>query len=235
MIIEMIGFDADDTLWHTETHYLQAQEAFRKLLSPWATADHIDKVLDQININNLPQYGYGIKAFVLSLVEAAIQISRGEISADQISHIVSIGKRMLATEIVLRPHVIDTLQALVASYPLMIITKGDLLDQTTKIERARLGDYFSSVAVVNEKTAESYANVLGKYRIEPQNFLMVGNSIRSDIHPVLALGGTAVHIPADSTWEHEIIPGFDTTQDRFYELDHMGQLAELIARISAAD
>lgn len=230
----MIGFDADDTLWHTETHYLQAQEDFTKLLSPWAAAENTTVVLDQIIINNLPQYGYGIKAFVLSLIEAAIHISQGEIRGEQVEQIVSIGKRMLTAEIVLRPHVIATLQALVSSYPLMIITKGDLLDQTTKVKRVRIGNYFSTVEVVNDKTGETYANILEKYRIKPQNFLMVGNSIRSDIHPVLALGSTAVHIPADSTWEHEMVPGFDTTQDRFYELEHMGQLTELITRISAA-
>ena len=234
MNIDMIGFDADDTLWHTETHYLQAQEDFKQLLSPWATAGTIDEVLDQIIINNLPHYGYGIKAFVLSLIEAAIHISKGQIRGDQVEQITSIGKRMLTAEIVLRPHIIDTLQTLVSSYPLMIITKGDLLDQTTKVQRANIGNYFSIVEVVNDKTCEAYANILKKYHIEPQHFLMVGNAIRSDIDPVLRLGGTAVHIPADSTWEHEMVPGFDTTQDRFYELEHMGQLTELIDRIADA-
>jgi len=232
MNIDMIGFDADDTLWHTETHYRQAQEDFEHLLNPWAKAEHISQVLDQVIIKNLPGYGYGIKAFTLSLIEAAIHISKGEISGEQVDLILSIGKKMLAAEIVLRPHVLDTLQALKPSYPLMIITKGDLLDQTTKVTHSGIGDYFSIVEVVNEKTPEAYAHLFEKHHIRPDHFLMVGNSIRSDIHPILALGSNAVHIPADSTWEHEMVPGFDTAQRGFFELQHMGQLPDLINRIS---
>jgi putative hydrolase of the HAD superfamily len=235
MNIDMIGFDADDTLWHTEIHYLQAQEAFKKLLSPWGTVESISEVVDQIIIENLSWYGYGIKAFILSLIEAAIHISQGEIRAHKVDQILSIGKMMLAAEIVLRPHVLETLQTLVSSYPMMVITKGDLLDQTTKLRRAGIGEFFSIVEVVNEKSPEAYARVFENHQLNPKRFLMVGNTIRSDIQPVLALGGTAVHIPADSTWEHELVPGFDTDQNGFYELEHMGQLSKLISRISNAD
>lgn len=235
MNIDMIAFDADDTLWHTEIHYLQAQKDFIKLLNPWGTVESIREVVDQIIIENLSWYGYGIKAFILSLIEAAIHISQGEIHAHQVDQILSIGKKMLAEEIVLRPHVLETLQTLVSSYPMMVITKGDLLDQTTKLKRAGIGDFFSIVEVVNEKSPETYARLLERHQLNPQYFLMVGNTIRSDIQPVLALGSTAVHIPAGSTWEHEKVTGFDTTQNGFYELDHMGQLSELISRISNAD
>ena len=235
MRIDLIAFDADDTLWHTEIHYRQAMEDLRQLLSPWASAERIDRILDGIIIDNLPWYGYGIKAFVLSLIEAAIQISEGEISGGQVDQVLSFGKTMLAAEVVLRPHVAETLQKLAPAYNLMIITKGDLLDQTVKVKRSEVGPYFSMVEVVNDKTVETYTGILEKNSIEPKNFMMVGNTIRSDIDPVISLGGTAVHIPADATWEHEMIPDFDTSRDGFYELEHMGQLCDLIARLSNAD
>lgn len=234
MKFDLIGFDADDTLWHTEIHYTQAQIAFKQLLSSWAPAERIDEILNECILNNLPGYGYGIKAFVLSLIEAAILISEGQILGDQIEQIISIGKAMKSADVVLRPHVKQTLQNLVSTYRIMLITKGDLLDQTTKVESSGIASFFSIVEVVNDKNVETYASILEKYGVDPHHFLMVGNTIRSDVDPVLALGGTAVHIPADSTWDHEMVPGFDTTQNGFYELEHMGQLTELIDRISHA-
>lgn len=234
MKIDLIGFDADDTLWHTEIHYIQAQEFLKELLSPWASADRIDEILYAIEIDNLPRYGYGIKAFMLSLIEAAVRVSAGEIRGDQIEQILSVGRDMLETEIELRPYVTETLQNLASSYPLMVITKGDLLDQTEKVKRSGIAAHFSIVEVVNDKTPEVYAKILDKYHVKPHNFLMVGNTIRSDILPVLSLGGSAVHIPADSTWEHEMVPGFDTAQNGYYHLDHLGQLTELISRITSA-
>lgn len=231
MNLDLIGFDADDTLWHTEIYYTQAQDAVKQLLSPWAPAERIDEIMNECILNNLPGYGYGIKAFILSLIEAAIRISEGEIGGDQLEKILLIGKAMKEAQVVLRPHVKETLENLVPEYRLMLITKGDLLDQTTKVERSGIAAYFSIVEVVNDKNVETYAAILKKYAVDPHHFLMVGNTIRSDVHPVLALGGTAVHIPADSTWDHETVPGFDTTQDGFYELEHMGQLPALIDRI----
>jgi putative hydrolase of the HAD superfamily len=234
MKFDLIGFDADDTLWHTEIHYTQAQDAFKQLLSPWAPVERIDEILDECILNNLPGYGYGIKAFILSLIEAAIVISEGKIRGDQIEQILSIGKAMKSADVVLRPHVKGALQNLVSTYPLMLITKGDLLDQTAKVERSGIASFFSSVEVVNDKNIETYAAILERHAVDPHHFLMVGNTIRSDVHPVLALGGTAVHIPADTTWDHEMVPGFDTTQSGFYELENMGQLPALIDRIRNA-
>ncbi|MBW6466449.1 MAG: HAD family hydrolase [Brevefilum sp.] len=234
MKFDLIGFDADDTLWHTEIHYTQAQDDFKQLLNPWAAAERIDVILNECILNNLPGYGYGIKAFILSLIEAAILISDGKIRGDQIEQILSIGKAMKSADVVLRLHVKETLQNLVSTYRLMVITKGDLLDQTTKVEHSGIASFFSSVEVVNDKNVETYAAILEKHAVDPHHFLMVGNTIRSDVHPVLALGGTAVHIPADTTWDHEMVPGFDTTQNGFYELEHMGQLPALIDRINHA-
>lgn len=235
MQIDLIGFDADDTLWQTEVHYLQAQSSLGKILSQWESVEKINEILYQIAINNLPYYGYGIKAYVLSLIETAIHISGGEIRGDQIEQILKIGRKMLDMEVVLLPHVKETLEHLSSSNRMMILTKGSLLDQTRKVKHSGVASYFFTVEVVNDKTPETYAKILAKYQVKPKNFLMIGNSIRSDVDPVLKLGGTAVHVPAETTWEHEIVPGFDTSQKGFYSLDHIGQLAELIAKINNAN
>ena len=235
MKIDMLAFDADDTLWHTETFYIQTQQALKGILTPWPAVENIDEIVYQIEMNNLARYGYGIKAFILSLIEAAIHISEGEIQGDQISQILDCGKSMLDSGVDLFPHVTDTLAHLAKSYPMMIITKGDLLDQTEKVKRSGLAPYFSQVEIVEDKTSDTYAKILNKHNIDPQNFLMVGNSIRSDVRPVLALGGTAVHIPADTTWEHELVPDFNPAQKEYHRIDHMGQLTALIEQIIDAD
>ncbi len=234
MQIDLIGFDADDTLWQTEVHYIQAQRSLGKILNQLESAEKINEILYEIEINNLTRYGYGIKAFVLSMIEAAIRISGGKIRGDQIEQILEIGMKMLDAEVILQPHVQETLEHLSSTYRLMILTKGDLLDQTNKVKRSGLASFFFTVEVVNDKTPETYASILEKHRVSPENFLMIGNSIRSDVYPVLKLGGTAVYIPADSIWEHEIVPGFDTSQNGFYSLEHIGQLFELITNISDA-
>ena len=234
MQIDLIGFDADDTLWQTEVHYLQAQRSLGKILNQWESVEKINKILYEIEINNLPRYGYGIKAFVLSMIETAIHISGGKVRGDQIEQILRIGTKMLDAEVILWPHVKETLEHLSSTYRMMILTKGDLLDQTKKVKRSGLASFFFTVEVVNDKTPETYARILEKYRVSPENFLMIGNSIRSDVHPVLKLGGTAVYIPADTTWEHEIVSGFDTSQNGFYSLEHIGQLFALITKISDA-
>jgi len=235
MQIDLIGFDADDTLWQTEVYYLQAQHSLEKILNQWESIEKINESLYQIQINNLSHYGYGIKAYVLTMIETAVHISGGEIRGEQIEQILKLGKKMLDREVVLRPYVEETLKQLSSSYRMMILTKGDLLDQTNKVKRSGLASFFFAVEVVTDKTPEAYTKILNKHRVSPENFLMVGNTIRSDVEPVLKLGGAAVHIPADTTWEHEIVPGFDTSQNGFYSLKHIGQLVELITQINNAN
>ena len=231
-MIEMIGFDADDTLWHNEIYYQDAQSKLKMILSNWAQPEDVAETLNEIELRNLPLYGYGVKAFVLSMIETAYLLSEGLIRGDAVEKIMAIGRSMLGAEIMPHNHVIDTLQALSGKYPLMVITKGDLLDQTSKIERSGMRDYFALVEVVNDKTPASYLNVLNRHHLNPINFLMVGNSLRSDILPILQLGGTAVHIPAETTWEHEMVPGFDDSHDRYFELSGMHQLPDLITSLT---
>ena len=231
-MIKMIAFDADDTLWHNEVYYHDAQEELKEILAEWAQADTIAEQLNILEMRNLPLYGYGVKAFILSMIETAFLVSEGQMQGEMIERILTIGRSMLGAEIILHQHVAETLRTLTQAYSLMVITKGDLLDQTNKIERSGLRDYFSLVEIVNDKTADSYRRILSKYHLNPENFLMVGNSLRSDILPILQLGGKAVLIPADTTWEHEMVPDFEKSQAGFFEITEMCQLPDLIASIS---
>ncbi len=228
MPLEMIAFDADDTLWHAEVHFREASARISDLLSQWEDAEEIDRVLNEFEMHNLPLYGYGVKGYILSMLEAAIAISGGEVPAERIGQILALGRQMLKAEVDLRPHVLECLEAVSGKYRLMVITKGDLLDQNDKVQRSGLAAYFSAVEVVSQKTPEVYAAILERYRLAPDAFLMVGNSLPSDVIPVLALGGQAVHVPADTTWVHETIDAFDGSQPGFYELADLGQLPALI-------
>ncbi|MCB2214290.1 HAD family hydrolase [bacterium] len=230
MPIDTIAFDADDTLWHSEVHFREASAEINDLLSQWQTEDDVDRILNEIEMHNLPLYGYGVKGYILSMVEGAIAVSDGDIRADQVGRILALGQQMLKAEVELRPGVEACLEALSGKYPLIVITKGDLLDQNDKVQRSGLADYFSAVEVVSQKSSEVYAGILERHHLAPENFLMVGNSLPSDIIPVLALGGKAVHIPADTTWAHEMVDDFDRTQSGFYELEHLGELPDLLAK-----
>ena len=230
MTLDMIAFDADDTLWHGEVHYREAQAELQTILSPWCSPAETERVMDRLDMQNLPLYGYGVKAFTLSMMEAAVALSEGEIKGAQIGQILALGRRMLEAEVRLRPNVHQALRALSQTHRLIVITKGDLLDQTEKVERSGLAHYFSGVEVVNKKTPEIYQAILDRYQVTPQNFLMIGNSLPSDVIPVLALGGKAIHIPADTTWAHEMVDHFDTGQPGFYELEDLAQLPDFIHR-----
>ncbi len=235
MNIEIITFDADDTLWYAQRDYEAAEAELVEILAPWENPSGINQILLEIEKINIPFYGYGIKSFVLSMVEAAIKISNGEIQTSAINQILRIGRSMKEQPIILRPHVAETILMLTEQFPLMLITKGDLLDQHDKLNRSGLADHFSLIEVVNEKTSEIYQEVFKKYRINCQSLLMVGNSLKSDILPILELGGTTVHIPDENPWEHELVASFEPPEDGFHVLEHMGQLPELIDQIHTAD
>ncbi len=231
MPLDMIAFDADDTLWHGEVYYRDAQARLKTLLTPWQDPETSGRILDEIEMRNLPLYGYGVKAFTLSMLEAAVAISDGQVQGDVVGEILALGREMLETEIELRPHVRETVQALSANYRLMVITKGDLLDQTDKVERSGLAPYFIAVEVLSKKDAPAYQAILDRYNLNPASFLMIGNSLPSDVIPVLELGGNAVHVPADTVWSHEMVDDFDTAQPHFWELEDISQLPGLLDEI----
>ncbi len=221
-MIDVIGFDADDTLWDNEIYYRRTKEEFITLMSPYQPDVIAGEKLDEIEVGNIRVYGYGIKSFGLSMIEAALELSGGQLNAATVSKMIQLIKEMLTTEVPLTAGVEDTLTTLAARYPLMLITKGDLFEQERKIDRSGIVGYFRFIEVVSEKTTAGYQRVLEKYGIDPARFLMVGNSLKSDILPVLTLGGRAVYIPHDQTWHHE------TVDDSKMAAWHYGQIEQLV-------
>ena len=228
---DVIAFDADDTLWHSESLYAAAQEEYRHLLAVYAEAETIDRVLHQIEMRNLPTYGYGIKGFALSMIEAALELSQQRIPGSEVQQVLNLAKQMLSAEVELLEGVAEVVAQLAETYPLMLITKGDLIHQEAKIEQSGLKPYFRSIEIVTDKTPQSYAALLAKYHIEPSRFLMIGNSLRSDILPVLEIGGQAVHVPYAITWAHDHVDVPADQQGRYHELQHIGQLPALLERL----
>lgn len=198
-----IAFDGDDTLWENEVYYTAAKNQFKQLLAEYGPPEIIGARLDEIEINNIQWYGYGIKSFTLSMIQAAVAISNGQVKGPLIDQLLAISRHMLEIRVAVMPGVVDTLQLLAHDYPLLLITKGDTFEQALKIQRTGLGPLFTHIEIVADKTPAVYQAVLAKYAIRPEQFLMVGNSLRSDILPVLKLGGQAVFIPYHSTWSHE--------------------------------
>lgn len=231
MSIEVIAFDADDTLWHNESIYVEAQTQFRQLLAHYHSPEWIDEHLYQTEMRNLAHFGYGIKSFALSMIETAVELTEGQIIGADIRKMIDITKAMLAADVDLLEHVADTLASLKDAYTLMVITKGDLRDQELKIARSGLASHFRYVEIVSEKTPDSYAAILRRYDIEPEQFLMVGNSLRSDILPVLKLGASAVYVPHQLTWVHETGDAPTVEQPGYYEIEHLGQLPQLLTRL----
>lgn len=231
MSIEVIAFDADDTLWHNESIYVEAQTQFKQILAHYHSPEWIDEHLYQTEMRNLAHFGYGIKSFALSMIETAVELTAGQITGADIRKIIDITKAMLAADVELLEHVADTLASLKDLYTLMVITKGDLRDQELKIARSGLALHFRYVEIVSEKSPDSYAAILQRYGIDPEQFLMVGNSLRSDILPVLELGASAVYVPHQLTWVHETGDAPTVEQPGYYEIEHLGQLPQLLTRL----
>jgi putative hydrolase of the HAD superfamily len=226
--INILAFDADDTLWHTERLYAEVQKQFTQMLSNYHDSGWINNRLYETESRNIRHFGYGIKAFALSLIETAIELTDGRISSKEIQEIVDWAKEMLTSDVELLPHVSQIIPYLSGQYPLMLITKGDLLDQETKLKKSGLGKYFQHIEIVSQKTIESYEKLLKKYSIDPSHFMMIGNSLPSDILPVLALGGRAVYIPYEITWLHETTEQSPCDHPGYYELDNLGGLPHLL-------
>ncbi len=216
--IKVIGFDADDTLWVNETYYRETENEFAKLMSEYLPEDEVHKQLFSTEMQNLRMYGYGTKGFMLSLIESAIKISKGEVSNDVLSEIIEMGKSMLQKPIELLPGVQEVLEQLSDDYTLIVVTKGDLVNQEQKLDRSGLMNYFDRIEILSDKKEMNYQGILNSLNIYPDEFAMVGNSIRSDIKPVLNLGCTAVHIPFHTTWVHEESNTDNLISERFIEL-----------------
>lgn len=234
MMVKLIAFDADDTLWHNEGHYTNAKGRFIQILLEYHDPERIEARLDEIEIENIGSYGYGIKSFVLSMIEAALEISDGLISAGEIKDILALGKHMLDADV----HVLDSAERIIsqlaADFPLMLITKGDPIEQRRKIIQSGLEKYFRYIEIVGEKTRSTYRVLFKKYNLPPDQVLMVGNSLRSDILPVIQIGGQAVYVPYENTWAHENNVGEELENYGYFEIENLEDLPALVSRLLEA-
>ena len=230
-MIEVIAFDADDTLWENESLYYWAKGELARILSPFQEPGWVNRNLDEIEVSNLQVYGYGIKSFTLSMIETAAEAVDSQIETHTISAILEIAKKMLSAEVELLDHTEQTLLQLSSDYDLILITKGDLFEQQRKITRSGIDHCFKLIEVVAEKTPARYLELLKKHHIEVDRFVMVGNSLRSDILPVIAIGGRAVYIPNEHTWFHEVPEQEEIEGAQYDELEHLGQLPEYMAAL----
>ena len=227
-MIRIIGFDADDTLWHNESIFDRAQQRYRALLAKYHPAAEVDRILFQTEVRNMPLYGYGVKGFMLSTVETAIELTKGTISAQEIREIVALGQEMLAHPVELLPGVAEIVPALARDYRLLLITKGDLHHQERKIAASGLAPHFQAIEILSEKDGPAYARVLRRHGVAIEEFVMVGNSVKSDIVPVLELGGAGVHVPYHITWQHELGVEVPPNQARFRKVDRLTELPPLL-------
>jgi putative hydrolase of the HAD superfamily len=200
----VIGFDGDDTLWHNEQLFADTQHALRELLSHYADIETIDTKLLEIERRNLGIFGYGVKGFVLSMIETAIEISESRVHASDIHQIVLMGKTLLEHPIELLDGVDEVVRELSRHHRLILVTKGDLVHQEAKVAASGLGDHFWQIEIVSEKDPPTYRRLLTRHAVEPSDFVMIGNSVVSDVLPVLAIGARAVHVPYHITWALEV-------------------------------
>lgn len=203
MSIKVIAFDADDTLWVNEPYFQETENKFCALLEDYLPHHTIRQELFKTELQNLALYGYGIKGFVLSMIETALRISNNQVSAKILNRIIAYGKDQLDRQIELLDGMEEALHLLKKNYRLVVATKGDLLDQERKLKRSGIEHYFHHIEIMSEKAEADYKKLIKHLDIEPGEFLMIGNSLKSDVMPVLALGGHAVHIPYHTTWTHE--------------------------------
>ena len=226
--IKVIGFDADDTLWVNETYFRDAELAFAKLLSKYETANKIDQELFRMEMDNLELYGYGIKAFTLSMVESALELSNYNISTKTIEAILNIGKDMLNKPVELLDGVEEVLKTLSKKYRLILATKGDLLDQERKLEKSGLTDYFHHIEVLSDKKEANYSKLLNHLDINPSEFLMIGNSLKSDVLPLVNIKANAIHVPFHTTWAHEQVSEEETNGKMYKTITSLKEVLNLV-------
>lgn len=229
-MITTIAFDADDTLWHTERIFINTKEKYAALLADYHDYIYIERHLDATETKNIQHFGYGVKGFTLSMIETACELTEGRITGDKIKQIIALAKEMLAAPIDVLEGVRETIVELSKNYRLMVITKGDLLDQETKLARSGLGDYFDAFEIVPRKDAKIYKYVMRRHEIAAEEFLMVGNSLRSDILPVLEAGAKAVFVPYETEWFHERVSDEELVGKHFGRIETMLELPAWLKR-----
>jgi putative hydrolase of the HAD superfamily len=227
MNVKVIAFDADDTLWVNEPYFQETEQKFYQLMEDYLSSHNVAKELFKTEVDNLSIYGYGIKGYILSMVETAIRVSDKTISVEAIEKIMDYGKEMLAKPIELLEEVEDTLKALHGKYKLVVATKGDLKDQHRKLHDSGLGHYFHHIEVMSDKQEIDYIKLINRLEVQPDEFFMIGNSLKSDVLPVLEIGGHACHIPFHTTWAHEHID-HNVEHENFRQLEKISQVLPLL-------
>ena len=225
----VIGLDADDTLWHNEVIFEKVQGRYREILAQYHDEEAVNKTLYATETRNIATYGYGVKGFTLSAIETAIELTDGKISAREIQMLIDLGRDMLAHPVELLDGVLETVAEVAKSHRLILVTKGDLVDQQRKLGKSGLADHFSEVEILSEKDVSTYARLLKRHGARPDEFLMVGNSMKSDILPVLELGGAAAYVPYKITWAHETTDQVPDAPDRFFTLKEFRELPSLLS------
>ena len=228
-MLPVLGLDADDTLWENEERFHEVEQRFRDLMTPWANSDATDAALLATERINIARHGYGIKGFVLSMVVTAVEISDGAIDAWSLANIVDWGHQMMAHPIELLSGVTEALDVLGSTHRLLLITKGDPVDQLDKVQRRGLAERFWRVEVLPEKNPDTYRKILAHHQIDPVDFTMVGNSVKSDVLPVLAIGGRAFHVPHTTTWVLEEPDPAELASVDFLVVEELSQVAELLS------
>ena len=234
MQISTIGFDADDTLWHNERFFQLTQARFAELMAPYmapsVASDHLAERLIAAERRNITHYGFGVKGFTLSMIETAIEVSERQVPASVLAEILAAGREMLTHPVDLLPHARATIEALSGAYRVVLITKGDLIDQERKLAQSGLGDLFHAVEIVSDKTPEIYARAFARHGSGAKQGLMAGNSLKSDVIPMIEAGGWGVHVPHDQTWALEQAPAPET-HPRFAQLPDLGALPAFVKQI----
>ena len=226
---DWIAFDADDTLWHNEPIFQATEVHFATLLSGHHPEAFVRERLFSTEMKNLGRFGYGIKGFILSMIETALELTQGKVGGPEIRQILDWGHEMLAHPVQLLDGVRETVEILARDHRLMLLTKGDLFDQESKLARSGIGDAFAAVEIVSEKDAATYRRIMNRHSVKAERFLMVGNSLRSDVLPALEAGAMAVHIPYAVTWAHEHLEAAEVEGQTFARMEKIADLVEWIA------
>ena len=226
--IQVIGFDADDTLWANEDFYRGTEQRYAALLKEYGDAKFILDKLFSMEMQNLEIFGYGVKPFVISMIENAIKISNENVSVEILNKIIEMGKAMLNEPVTLLPDVKEVLDKLHGKYKLIVATKGDLLDQERKLKRSSLAGYFHHIEVMSDKTVDSYRELLNHLEIDAENFVMIGNSLRSDILPPYELGCYTIHVPYKMTWHHEMNVDAPSQNEHFQKVERISEILQII-------
>jgi putative hydrolase of the HAD superfamily len=233
-MLQLIGFDGDDTLWRSEDYYRQANDEFLAIVGRYVDLDdsHVNDSMLATERRNLKLFGYGAKGMTLSMVETAISITEARITVAEIHQLVEIGKRVLQHPVELLPGIREAIEQVALHHDVVLITKGDLFHQEKKVAQSGLADLFKRIEIVSEKDADTYLRVLAEFGLQPEQFAMVGNSLRSDVEPVVRLGGWGVHLPYHVTWAHELENGLrDDERPKMVTIDAPSAIPDAVARL----